>query len=94
MAVHENGSVSATDFFAPWEKPTLDSMDKDLGTSGFVLLEPGVFSTPKVPRIGCVAGKTGKVYFLNLDDLGGYQMGPNRKVSKHRRDVEAGADWP
>jgi hypothetical protein len=54
-------------------------MDKDLGTSGFILLEPGVFSTSKVKRIGCVAGKTGKFYFLNLDDLGGYQMGPNRK---------------
>jgi hypothetical protein len=54
-------------------------MDKDLGTSGFILLEPGVFSTSKVSRIGCVAGKTGKFYFLNLNDLGGYQMGPNRK---------------
>jgi hypothetical protein len=54
-------------------------MDKDLGTSGFILLEPDVFSTSKVQRIGCVAGKTGKFYFVNLDDLGGYQMGPNRK---------------
>lgn len=54
-------------------------MDKDLGTSSFILLEPNPFSTPKVSRIGCVAGKTGKLYFLNLDDLGGYQMGDNRK---------------
>ena len=63
----------------PWEKRDLDGMDKDLGTSSFVLLEPNVFSTSKVQRIGAVAGKTGKLYFLNLDDLGGYQMGENRK---------------
>ncbi|KAF8249168.1 WSC-domain-containing protein [Wilcoxina mikolae CBS 423.85] len=79
MAIHENGSLTPTDFFMPWEKQDLDGMDKDLGTSGFILMEPNVFSTSKVQRIGCVAGKTGKLYFLNLDDLGGYQMGPNRK---------------
>jgi len=63
----------------PWEKRDLDAMDKDLGTSSFVLLEPNIFSTPRVQRIGAIAGKTGKLYFLNLDDLGGYQMGENRK---------------
>ncbi|PWW75224.1 WSC-domain-containing protein [Tuber magnatum] len=79
MAIGEDGRVTPTDFFMPWEKRDLDGMDKDLGTSSFVLLEPGVFSTSNVQRIGTVAGKTGKLYFLNLDDLGGYQMGENRK---------------
>lgn len=79
MAINEDGSLTPTDFFMPWEKRDLDGMDKDLGTSGFVLLQPDVFSTAGVRRIGTVAGKTGKLYFLNLDDLGGYQMGTNRK---------------
>jgi hypothetical protein len=79
MAINSDGSLTPTDFFMPWEKQDLDGMDKDLGTSGFILLEPGVFSTSKVQRIGCVAGKTGKFYFLDLDNLGGYQMGKNRK---------------
>lgn len=79
MAINSDGSLTVTDFFMPWEKRDLDGMDKDLGTSGFALLQPNVFSTDSVKRIGCVAGKTGKLYFLNLDDLGGYQMGPNRK---------------
>lgn len=79
MAINSDGSITPTDFFMPWEKRDLDGMDKDLGTSGFILLQPNVFSTDTVKRIGCVAGKTGKLYFLNLDDLGGYQMGANRK---------------
>ncbi|KAH0611674.1 uncharacterized protein H6S33_010939 [Morchella sextelata] len=79
MAINGDGTLTPTDFFMPWEKRDLDGMDKDLGTSGFALLDPKVFSTDSVKRIGCVAGKTGKLYFLNLDDLGGYQMGVNRK---------------
>ena len=79
MVIHDDGSLTPVDFFMPWEKRDLDAMDKDLGTSGFVLLDPATFSTGSVKRIGCVAGKTGKLYFLNLEDLGGYQMGLNRK---------------
>ena len=79
MAINDDGSVVPVDFFMPWEKRDLDAMDKDLGTSGFVLLDPATFGTDSVRRIGCVAGKTGKLYFLNLEDLGGYQMGPDRK---------------
>lgn len=51
----------------PWEKTQLDAADKDLGTSGFALLDPKTFTSPTVKRIGCVAGKSGKLYFLNLE---------------------------
>ena len=79
MAIGSDGSLTPVDFFMPWEKRDLDAMDKDLGTSGFVLLDPTTFSTALVKRIGSVAGKTGKLYFLNLEDLGGYQMGLGRR---------------
>ncbi|KAI5784974.1 WSC domain-containing protein [Peziza echinospora] len=79
MAILDDGSLKVVDFFMPWEKTQLDGADKDLGTSGIALLDPAVFSTPTVRRIGCIAGKSGKLYFLNLDDLGGYQMGKNKK---------------
>lgn len=48
-------------------KQALDGADKDLGTSGIALLDPTVFKTPTVGRIGCIAGKSGKLYFLNLE---------------------------
>ena len=79
MAINGDGSLTPVDFFMPWEKRDLDAMDKDLGTSGFVLLDQTTFSTAPVKRIGCIAGKTGKLYFLNLEDLGGYQMGLGRR---------------
>jgi len=79
MKIGDNGRLSPVDFFMPWEKTALDGADKDLGTSGIALLDPKVFTSPLVKRIGCITGKSGKLYFLNLDDLGGYQMGPNKK---------------
>lgn len=51
----------------PWEKEALDGADKDLGTSGIALLDQTVFKTPTVARIGCITGKSGKLYFLNLE---------------------------
>lgn len=62
----------------PFEKEQLDGADKDLGTSPLVKLPQETFSCANVKRIGVVTGKSGKTYFLNLDDLGGYQTGPNK----------------
>ena len=46
--------------------------------------------------MGVVSGKSGKTYFLNIDDLGGYRMGPNNgdavpQVSLNDNSVFAGA---
>ena len=43
-----------------------------------------------------VTGKSGKTYFLNIDNLGGYQMGPNHldavpQVTQNENSVYAGA---
>jgi hypothetical protein len=48
------------------------------------------------PRRGVVTGKSGKTYWLNLDDLGGYQNGPNKlddviQVYQNENSVYAGA---
>ena len=47
-------------------------------------------------RRGVVTGKSGKTYWLNLDDLGGYQNGPNKlddviQVYQNENSVYAGA---
>jgi len=77
--INEDGSLTIIDFFIPWEKNDLDGADEDLGTSPFVLLPTNVFNCPNHRRIGVLTGKSGKTYWLNLDDLGGYQMGPDNK---------------
>ncbi|KAL8727802.1 MAG: hypothetical protein Q9166_005794 [cf. Caloplaca sp. 2 TL-2023] len=78
MKINDDGSLSVADFFMPWEKEQLDGADKDLGTTPFELLPPSTFNCPNAKRIGVVTGKSGKTYILNLDNLGGYQMGANK----------------
>lgn len=60
------------------------------------LLQPDVFTCPNVKRMGIVTGKSGKMYILNLDNLGGYQEGPNKldavpQVLQNENSVYAGA---
>lgn len=95
MTINPDGSLNLVDFFMPWEKQALDGADKDLGTSPLEIL-PGEFSCGDVKRIGVVTGKSGKTYWLNLDNLGGYRNGPNNlddaiQVYQNDNSVYAGA---
>jgi hypothetical protein len=95
MTINDDGSLSIVDFFMPWEKTQLDGADRDLGTTPLELL-PSEFSCGDVKRIGVVTGKSGKTYWLNLDNLGGYQNGPNKlddviQVYQNENSVYAGA---
>ena len=77
MKINDDGSLTVVDFFMPWEKTQLDGADKDLGTTPLELLPTDTFTCPNVKRMGVITGKSGKTYLLNLDNLGGYQMGAN-----------------
>ncbi|KAI9791429.1 MAG: hypothetical protein M1833_001534 [Piccolia ochrophora] len=95
MKIGDDGKLQVVDFFMPWEKEQLDGADKDLGTTPLELL-PSQFSCGSIKRLGVVTGKSGKTYFLNMDDLGGYQMGPNKldavpKVIQSDNSVYSGA---
>lgn len=96
MKIADNGTINPVDFFMPWEKTQLDGADKDLGTSPLQILPGETFSCPNDKRIGVVTGKSGKTYWLNLDNLGGYQMGANKlddviQVYQNENSVYAGA---
>lgn len=95
MAQNEDGSLDVVDFFMPWEKQALDGADQDLGTSPLEIL-PSEFSCGNYKRLGVVTGKSGKTYFLNLDDLGGYRNGADGlddviQVYQNENSVYAGA---
>ena len=96
MKINDDGSLTVVDFFMPWEKTQLDGADKDLGTTPLELLPTSTFTCPNVQRMGIVTGKSGKTYVLNLDNLGGYQMGANHLdaipyVYQNENSVYAGA---
>ncbi|KAM4065728.1 WSC domain-containing protein [Hirsutella rhossiliensis] len=95
MTMNADGSLNLVDFFMPWEKQALDGADKDLGTSPLEML-PSQFACGDVKRVGVVTGKTGKTYWLNLDNLGGYRNGKDGlddvlQVFQNENSVYAGA---
>ena len=46
-----------------------------VGSGGFVLLNKSHFSGTNIQELGVVVGKSGKVYILNANNLGGYAEG-------------------
>jgi hypothetical protein len=73
LSVGAGGTLSAADFFSPANAPTLDVNNEDFGSGGPVGLP---FGTPADPALLIQAGKDGRVFLLNRDNLGGREQGP------------------
>ena len=72
VAVQADGTLKATDWFAPFNATHMG--DDDLSGGGIIAL-PSQFGTAAVPRTAAIVGKAGLFYVLNRDKLGGYQQG-------------------
>ena len=70
------GKLSTQDYFQPYDYENMDGGDQDFGSGGVTLLDPTVFKGTGVSRMAVGAGKNGKIYVLNADNLGGYKQGP------------------
>ena len=70
-----NGAISASDWFCPSNAGELNGYDGDFGSGGPAELPAG-FETAKddFPMM-VVAGKSGEVYLLDMNDLGGEAQG-------------------
>ena len=66
-----DGKLQAQDFFSPANAPKLDAGDHDFGAGGPVGLP---FGTTTYPDVVAQAGKYGRLYLLNRDNLGGRQQ--------------------
>ena len=75
LNVGSNGTLSAQDFFSPYNAPQLDAGDVDFASGGPTALP---FGTSTYPDILMQAGKYGTIYLLNRDDLGGREQGPGK----------------
>jgi hypothetical protein len=64
--------MKINDSFTPSTFATLNQFDRDLGSGGVVMIPdpPGTTSTI-FPHLAMAAGKSGDVFVLNRDDLGG-----------------------
>jgi hypothetical protein len=77
LQVQPDGSLTATDFFAPYDAPMLDAANLDFGSGGPMAL-PDCFGTKAHPHLLVAAGKEATVYLLDRDDLGGFEEGPSQ----------------
>jgi len=75
LNVGPDGSLTQVDYFQPYDYENMDGGDQDFGSGGISLLDPKVFSGTGVARMALTAGKNGKIYVLNADNLGGYKQG-------------------
>ncbi len=77
--------LSLEDYFTPYTFSELNSSDIDLGSAGTMLLpdQPGAF-----PHLAVACGKSGWLYLLNRDALGGYTAGgPDQVVQEMVHEV-------
>ena len=74
LSVQTNGSLKATDYFAPYDSASLNTWDGDLGSGGPLAL-PAQFGTTAHPHLLVEVGKQGYVYLLDRDNLGGMGQG-------------------
>jgi hypothetical protein len=65
-------NLSVTDYFTPYEEADLDMYDLDLGSGGVLLLPDSVGSGAH-PQLIVQAGKEGKIYLMDRNDLGQFQ---------------------
>ncbi|MET7424854.1 choice-of-anchor D domain-containing protein [Dactylosporangium sp. NPDC005555] len=75
LQVNGDGSLTAKDFFSPFNNSRLDQDDTDFGSGGPMALPAG-FGTAAHPKLLVQTGKDGRVYLLNRDNLGGNAQGP------------------
>ncbi|HKG37409.1 MAG TPA: choice-of-anchor D domain-containing protein [Conexibacter sp.] len=93
VKVQADGSLRATDFFAPFDAFSLDSWDADFAAGGVTGLPRPVFGTAALPNLAVAVGKQGYVYLLNRDDLGGSRQGPSGSDRVVQRIGPYGGVW-
>lgn len=93
LQVQGDGSLKATDFFAPFDAASLDSWDADFASGGVTGLPEEQFGTLEVPHLAVAVGKDGYVYLLNRDDLGGIGQGPSGSDDVVQRIGPYGGVW-
>jgi hypothetical protein len=74
MGVSAAGVFSQNDYFEPYKYASLDGGDLDFGSSGAALLSP-YFSGGGVSQVVVAGGKSGKIYFMDANNLGGFAGG-------------------
>ena len=69
--------LAVNDSFTPYNQRSLELNDNDLGSTGLVMFP--ALNGP-VAHLGVTAGKEGRLYLVNMDELGKYQVGSDSQI--------------
>ena len=72
-------SLSVADWFAPFNFDALNSKDLDIGSSGALLL-PDFVGSSAHPHLLVSAGKEGRIYLVDRDNMGKFQAGSDSQI--------------
>ncbi len=79
LAVSSTGALSVADAFTPYNQGTYSADDADVGSGGALVLPDQSGSNP---HLLVQLGKSGSLYLVNRDNLGGYNTSTNNIVQQ------------
>ncbi len=79
IKLSSTGGLGAVDYFAPFNFGELDSADLDVGSAGVALIGDEAGS-PSHPHLMVGAGKEGRIYVLDRDNLGKWHPGSDSQI--------------
>ena len=74
-----SGGLAVADYFTPFNYADLDNHDLDTGSAGVALLGDEAGS-PAHPHLMAGAGKEGRIYLLDRDNLGKFHSGSDSQI--------------
>jgi hypothetical protein len=75
----QGANLTVTDYFTPHDQSSMDTQDNDLGSGGAMVLPDSVGSALH-PHLVVAAGKDGKFYLLDRDNMGQFLPGDNSQI--------------
>lgn len=79
LRLSTSGSLALADYFTPFNYASLNQSDLDVGSAGVALLADEAGSSQH-PHLMVGAGKEGRIYLLDRDNLGKVQAGSDSQV--------------
>ena len=79
IKLSSNGELAVSDYFAPFNYAPLNNADADVGSAGVVLLGDEAGSAAH-PHLMAGAGKEGRIYLLDRDNLGRWQAPSDSQI--------------
>ncbi len=74
-----NGVLTLVDFFSPYNEAALSGGDSDFG-SGAAIVLPDSAGSASHPHLLVAAGKSGRIYLLDRDNMGRFQSGSDSQI--------------